>query len=1190
MAIENIYYLDQFTNNIIKTDSDKITSIVVEDVSSLAGTETLINLQVGGGNFYLFGDTAEVYTRPVSGGTWNQILGPSEQAGLLILSNGPLNITDSKVRCPFVTDNGNIYIAYNQVDGADPTNFNVSILYYNGITWTLLTSIDKAQFVGFADLFDSTIALKTTDATQNFSHCNKLTVIQGNSIYTIPAPTTGVRPLVSSLHDTTVSLEGSNNTILYQTVLPSGEIIILTTAHLLRIATDFTVSSYPMVATALSVGTYGQAGTITGNYLVFYTRFQASQYAHQYAVIDLSSNTMTHTGVWTTTGASIVVSVGLNNNTVLVMTNHASGNCYLFDPVANTLTATTAFVNTSLNSLTCSYIQTSTNDIIMSIYGKTGFVYFNITNATWTVHVPTPALLGTNPFYVLGDGTFMVAISGYHFGVYNPSTFAITKTITLTPNSNDLDVPNIVAIYPDFAVSDGNKVHFLSSFYHCIYTFDATGTGTYSRLEFVDLQHSTLPALNLAMNISLIDSNTLRMKFIDPNTGRVNSSSVSFTLADNIPAVSNIQAVAGISLNELYCVSLKGFSDGVFIANGGIVGTVGRSDFGSSGTYFDPNGLDITSYIYKWNGSSWSVLHTISEPRFNLSIHGNPVQYFPYLMSSSYNALGVLELVMIRNTPDSVFLYKNGVLTGAVMQAVPGNENVYNGSTAPSIPIVANSDFSATCALADSVVDGPGTPDMFTYYAQARLVYRTDLGLYCLIRNNEFYYVSRFPADYSQADLIGKANSSFYLTMPIITDSPVPLTGDNIGSDPHLALAIQSMSNTEMKVKIDIHSANNLTGPMYFNLGAAINGAYTSPSAATQTLSFLIPPTPALKYFPVLPGQTPDYNKLFVAGNKMFCTSSTTVAVSTSRGHDWSVVDTIIPPAYNTSGSNWSINNPIIAMCDNGPSGIAIATSIVGTQTYSDYWKPATASATNNTSEMRVSVRRMVYNGSTYIALLGPQGDDYTTYIGQSTDLSTFTLFTDSNDNAYVNPDPVYYAYSTGLCLGGGGLTLAALGSLVLRIDSSNILTLPTGVIGPQSNGNAALFATDYSTKWLMYTTDSFYSSSDSGHTWTDIGATITGIYAGHGGQSTTTPLFIEYVDTYFVIVGNVPSNNQMNTIKSTNVNFSSSVSFYANTLTFDNYGCMKVDSTGLHMIMSTRDHVVISDDFGQSWSGNGGY
>ena len=1339
MSINNIYYLDQFTQNIYKTDSDQTTTITIENVASLAGTEGLINLQTDSAtNFYLFGDTAEVYTRPVDGDTWTKILDLTTQSSLLSIASGDanyklgtLNILDSKIRCPFVTPDGNIYIAYSPVNNLDSGVYNVSVLHYTGGTsWELLVQLPQEQFVGFADLFDSTIALKTTSKNQNYSHCNKITTIHGSTLSTILAPGTGVRPLISPIFDANVS-DGININILYQTILPSGEMILLTVDKLIRVSTSGVITSYAMAASSgLTIGNFGAFGTITGNYLVFYTGWETPQTtSYKYTVISLVSNTITHTGNWTISNATFIQAIGLNNNTVLIMSNNASGSCYIFDVVAYTQTATTSHVNTGLSNIVSSYILSSTNDMIMSIPGISGLAYFNITNATWTIHTTSPAIYAGNAFYVLGDGTFMVGISGYNYGIYNPATFTITQQYTMTPVGNDYSAPTLGGTYPTATVASGTDLYILSSFYHCIYKFSS---GTYSRLEFVDLQHDTrIPSLAATLGLSVLDSNTIEMKFFDIATGRVNASTISYTLTDTIPAVSNIQGITGISLNELYCVGLKGFSDGMFSPSGGTVGINGVvGDYGDSGTYSDPNSLDFTSYIYKWNGSSWSVLYTISDPDLILNISNsntNQAQYFPFLMSCRYNSSSALEIVMLRDTPDTVFLYTNGTITTAVMEAVPDSQNIFNGTEAPSIPFVANQDLSAAVPLA--VISGgdvfPAPFDAFTDYAQARLVYRSDLGLYCLIRNNEFYYTTIFPANYTSAAIPVSAGKSYYLSLPISTDATVNLQG-NVGNvNSHLTATIENMSNTEMDIKIDVASGvNNSTGVMTITPEAAIGGAFTGTSAASQIISFIVPPTPAAKYYPQQVDNPTQFQTLYKSETTLYCTSSLELVSSTDSGTTWTVLDTFTPPAYNYSGSNWTTAEPILSICENSTIG-AIATSIAGIQKPNSFWKSVSAfpgspvpsgtlpsndvpyasatvialpynaagsittespvygntycnvyrfdltqysainiNVTNGTSwqayteiynligspsnytstyitdqydngngtdinptisiELNpgsyyfvisgdlengppavatgsytlqisatgvagtpVSVEQLVYNGTQYIALTGPTNNDYQTNIGYSTDLVNFTLFTDPNTGlAYTNPNSVYFPYNT-LHVGANGTTMACLGSLVLKISSAGVATVPTGISGQSSNGEQSSFATDGSGNWIMSIQGgNIYSSSNDGNTWTDITSTVHSIYTSHS-VSTTIPLFIEYVNSKFIIMGVIPPlpGTNMNVIQSTSVNFSTGITFYGNVTTNALLGYSSLKAVGTTLVMTTTDHVVVSTNSGQTWA-----
>ena len=221
MAIDNIYYLDDFNRSITRTNSDKSVTTVIESIASLEATE-FFSLQTSSTHFYLFGTLNTVLRRAFTDapGSWVTILDVVSQTALLSVSAGYtiswLEALESKTRAPIVSLNDNVYIAYTAWDNVVSSVAETYILHYNGTSWSKLLTLPSEEFFGWADLNyeNSLVGLKTvitdevkyynvwkSSAVQVHINCNKLRILNGATVTVIPAPTNLQRPAITATHE-----------------------------------------------------------------------------------------------------------------------------------------------------------------------------------------------------------------------------------------------------------------------------------------------------------------------------------------------------------------------------------------------------------------------------------------------------------------------------------------------------------------------------------------------------------------------------------------------------------------------------------------------------------------------------------------------------------------------------------------------------------------------------------------------------------------------------------------------------------------------------------------------------------------------------------------------------------------------------------------------------------------------------
>jgi hypothetical protein len=309
--------------------------------------------------------------------------------------------------------------------------------------------------------------------------------------------------------------------------------------------------------------------------------------------------------------------------------------------------------------------------------------------------------------------------------------------------------------------------------------------------------------------------------------------------------------------------------------------------------------------------------------------------YTPLLMSSRY-VDGHLELVMLRDTVNSVFTFSNGVLDTSAMSATSA-QNLYKGETAPSVPYVFNSDMSSMVSLVSDTPDYANGYNRNTLemYAEARLIYKPNLELYCLIHNNQIFFSSTMPDVYNNAVPIIVNPTMTYYVGPIPASSTAPLTAvlavqlSNI--DSHLTTSLEPSGLPRFTVTPNGGSV--VDTPMSVTVDVAPGGFFSGVSAAHATANFFVPPTPAARYLPGGTGtyQLRTYQTLDIVGSDLYAAGALAVA-KTSDGVTWTVADTFVVPYYDST----SISNFIGV--SGGPDG-PVAISNSGFQKQGNYFQ-----------------------------------------------------------------------------------------------------------------------------------------------------------------------------------------------------------------------------------------------------------
>jgi hypothetical protein len=237
---------------------------------------------------------------------------------------------------------------------------------------------------------------------------------------------------------------------------------------------------------------------------------------------------------------------------------------------------------------------------------------------------------------------------------------------------------------------------------------------------------------------------------------------------------------------------------------------------------------------------------------------------------------------------------------------------------------------SVTIGASDPTYPAPGTfrNDM-RVYAEARLFFKNDLQLYCLIRNSEIYFSTEI-YDYTAIPNT-KVNSSFYLgPIPIQTDSAVPMVARLTSVDSNLTVTVQDMNTTGVSMKVDVGVSAPVSTAMPFTLDVAPGGSFTSTANATHTFNILVPPVPTSKNTPI------QSYYLSRQGSSVFASGDG--VCSTTDGLTWVIEDTYTNPLINVNNlfTGWSPATHL-GICENAPAPIAFGE--YGIQRKNGYWQ-----------------------------------------------------------------------------------------------------------------------------------------------------------------------------------------------------------------------------------------------------------
>jgi len=936
MAVENIYYLDSTNLDVVKTNSDNSNATVIENVSNLSGLELLTNLQLSSTHMFLFGDASIVLTRAItdSPGVWTELLNKTSQAALLPVGRvlATLSEETSKIRSSIVTADGNIYIAYQiSYDDTNKIPHTTYVLHYNGLTWSVLLTLPAERFFGWADLdhSGSFVGLKTSitmdfnnlyhyrqtgNNTQVHENCNVLRMIQGSSVTELPAPTHVTRPivtedLISRLGTGGLISNGQGSPI----VLPSGEIVGATYDLFYRISADH--SSIVPHAADFSYEPAGCQSIIIGNYFVLY--YASGTATRKYVTYNMVTNTIAFTGIWSRfNNWSVSVQLAaLGDGTALVFTSGNGNNAtFLFNPATNSLTSLAVdFVHTGFFNNFCTLAN---GDLVLGVglwatTNLTSLVHYSKSSNTWIMHDILPAS-GIGGLIKLinapgdpWDGFILGTCEGYSYYICNPNTFAIVKSAPVADVAGMAITPKGVISLPYFIGQESQGGNIVK-----INLVDNTNSYVALDNSYYDIYNSSV-----TLNLTYKNANTLgitQYAMTDSVAGAPEVSLIDYTVYLNLtelsPTSANIQAVTAVSTHEVYCATVKPWM----------------------GTGYDSG--SPSCIIYKWDGHAWTTFYEI--PGFNFSALTNwgegtsylDMPYTPLLMAHKF-VDSKIELVMMRDTAASVYRLYDGVLETAILQEVSGSDNTYTGERAPSVPFVNNTNLCASVSTYASLPDR----NEVQVYADARLIHKPSLSLYCLTKKTEIYFSTSIPVVYS--NLPAKSASSFYLNLPVITDAGIPLEAQTSLVNPKLLVTLDSVSSTEIRAKVEVaYNATNADAELSFTITAAPSGAYDSTCSGSNTYTFLVPVTPAAKHLPYN-NSWPGYHTLIANGSTFYCVSETAIAASTDGGRTWRLCDTVTQPNIaNTVDS-------IFSMCVNAPAGEVIATASSGIQRHNSYWE-----------------------------------------------------------------------------------------------------------------------------------------------------------------------------------------------------------------------------------------------------------
>ena len=1237
MAIDNIYYLDDFNRSITRTNSDKSITTVIESIASLEATE-FFSLQVSSTHFYLFGTLDTVLRRAFTDapGSWVTILDTASQTALLSVSAGYtiywLEALERKTRAPIVSLNDNVYIAYIARDNVVTETY---ILRYNGTSWSKLLTLPSEEFFGWADLNyeNSLIGLKTviTDEVKYYNvwkssdvqvhiNCNKLRILNGATVTVIPAPTNLQRPAITATHEIELvdlpaganagQLAGgfrklANGDLIG--ILPSG---IAAPGYIFKLnPTTLAYSAQILPAKFGSTVGYINSIVTVGNLIVICYVDNAS--GVNYKLFDLYDGvtlTSTHLNIYTPNIdklSHIDLTPTISNQIVITFISDIDSFGHSLDSIVLDASAGTFSVDASptpVNVIGCiiNYKAVLANGNI--VYGPLGIdggtpgnslYIYEIATRTWIsqVGVLTQAHYFPGTMAIVDPGNpwdDFIIINGQYgpqaYTIYDPHTQTVVFEPTILNQYNMNYATNFSLSFPDFensTILSGTMLYAISGpdnqYIRIIDLVAGTMTIKPTQLNPDD---DISRMIGWATHAILKDANTISTLQTYPKQvdaiGTMGQILYTYDVSLNttVPTVSlaNIQAVTAVSETEVYCATIAA-------SNANIVGVANKHLAPEYG--YSPNSKLI---IYKWNGTTWTNIHEIDDPAY-LWVTGTgsggefgtdiSMPYTPLLMSHRYVNTD-LELVMFRDTPESVYVYNVGTntLTVAALKEQLNADNQYKSETSPSIPYVYNKMLSTS--VSQSYRSGYGLRNEIDVYAEARFGYNLTHDVYWVDRNKQPIFVLKSAFAYNY--YVGKSQT-YYINFPINSDLPLALSiTPQLPLPTGITVAIDSADKTGILCRVTIDN----TATLGYNTITFNVAPFSQPSTALNASTDLYLQVYESAGSGLIPGGGSSGTYKTIGSNLYVYGSSYDPGCYSPDGLTWTIL-----PVTNTqicdSTTTWI--DAIYDICDT-PSGLLFAVG-AGLQRLGQYFSNVSFAVTDSTATLSPSalpawnrnIRNIVYDGHRYIciALL----ENNSSIINTSVDLVSW------GTPEYATSGLGVEIPSTNVCAleYSNGTTLACLGHASIKriVASTGVMQNITNVSASVITGQPKL-ASDGAGNWLMcdaFGVNAILSvSSDDGLTWTEIS-----VYS-LGGTSTNRIMSVVCKSGFFFAILRDDMTNIMMVKRSTSILFDINLQSYTTTVA-SNFTGVAVLGNNLVALNNgnTVDLVKISADNGATWA-----
>ncbi|MEI6297458.1 MAG: hypothetical protein WCO84_07530, partial [bacterium] len=610
-----------------------------------------------------------------------------------------------------------------------------------------------------------------------------------------------------------------------------------------------------------------------------------------------------------------------------------------------------------------------------------------------------------------------------------------------------------------------------------------------------DYDNSDFGLVNYCQNLKIKDSNTFSTAtlktFAADALGNLAlvfiTYDLSLTLTTPNISVANFQAITAVSATEIYCAT---------------VGSIVRPP--SNLTIYPDYGngnAEPELIIYKWNGTSWTIVHTISDVAYTWfastvvggeMYNAHVMPYTPLLMSHRYVGAD-LELVMLRDTPDSVFVYNIGTntLTTAALQVQDGADNLYRSSISPSIPYVFNNLLSSSVSQAYRSGNS-GVRDEIDVYAEARMGYNLSKDLYWVNRNKQPVFTLK---NYSgMGDVfIGKSNT-YYLHLPVNTNIPVEMVAVAQTPPSGFTIIIDAVSNTGIDFRLAV---DNTVIDGWYSIGFNVS-PFSQPANALNVITSLGAQVCSSTGPNAIPLNTVSSFRVF--NSNIYAFGWFNGACCSTDGITWVVApqtDSNLAIPGGTSAALQSVTD----ICENSPIGLLAAVAWSGIQVAGQYPKSVSYSITDisnvisavDPAVLTYQSRRIVklqYDGHRYISVSQDPNYGYT-LISTSTDLMTWSTPEYTTAGGQGNTELKY----------SNGITMASLGTAgdFKRIIASTgeIQTINTTL----TVYNTPNFASDGAGNWLYSAggdATGIGVSTDNGLTWSIVSQAtlgITGLY-----------------------------------------------------------------------------------------------